>query len=136
MSPCRLDTDILSEILKQKNTNVVQNASWYLQQHGQFVFSAFTRYEILRGLKLKHAAAQLQRFETFCQHSLILPLDDAVLLRAADLWVAVRQGGRPGRDADLMIAATALEHGRELVTGNVTHFSWIAGLVVKDWRQP
>ena len=38
--------------------------------------------------------------------------------------------GRPG-----IIAATALEHKRVLVTGNTAHFSWVPGLRVEDWRQ-
>ena len=37
-------------------------------------------------------------------------------------------------DADLIIAATALEHGRTLATGNAAHFSWINGLNLEDWR--
>jgi len=59
-----------------------------------------------------------------------------VVDRAADLWVVAHHGGLPATDADLLIAATALEHGRALVTGNTTHFSWIPGLTVEDWRQP
>jgi predicted nucleic acid-binding protein len=39
-------------------------------------------------------------------------------------------------DADLLIAATALEHGMTLATGNAADFSWIAGLTLEDWRQP
>jgi len=136
MLPCLLDTDILSEVLKQKHPGVVQKASAYLQQHQQFAFSAMTRYEVVRGLKDKGASKQLRKFETFCQHSLLLALTDAILDRAADLWVIARKGGLPKRDADLFIAATALEHGRVLVTGNTPHFSWIPGLVVEDWRQP
>jgi predicted nucleic acid-binding protein len=136
MSPCLLDTDILSEVLKQKHPTVVQKASGYLQQYQQFAFSSMTRYEIVRGLKDKGASKQLRQFETFCQHSLILALTDAILDHAAELWVIARRGGLPNRDADLFIAATALEHGRVLVTGNSPHFSWIPGLIVVDWRQP
>ena len=54
--------------------------------------------------------------------------------RTADLWVLVRQGRHPGRDADLMIAATALESGRVLATGNRPHFAWIPNLTIDDWR--
>jgi tRNA(fMet)-specific endonuclease VapC len=61
---------------------------------------------------------------------------DAIFDRAADLWVIARQGGYPHGDADLIIAATALEHARALVTGNTPHFAWIPGLVIADWRQP
>ncbi len=136
MTLCLLDTDTLSEILKQKHPLTVQRASAYLQQHQQFAFSSITRYEVVRGLKDKGAVRQLQQFATFCQHSLILAITDAILDRTADLWVASYQAGLPRNDADLIIAATALAHGRVLVTGNTTHFSWIPGLVVEDWRQP
>jgi predicted nucleic acid-binding protein len=131
-----LDTDTLSELLKQRNSTVAQHAAAYLQTHGQFAFSAFTRFEILRGYKESKATRQLPRFAAFCARSLILPVTDAIFDRAADLWVIARQGGHPHGDADLLIAATALEHARKLVTGNTAHFTWIPGLSVADWRQP
>jgi tRNA(fMet)-specific endonuclease VapC len=136
MPLCLLDTDTLSEVLKQKHPVVVQKASAYLQQYQEFAFSAVARYEVVRGLKAKNATRQLQRFAAFCRHSLIFAISDAILDRAADLWVMAGQGGLPRNDADLIIAATALEHRRTLVTGNTAHFSWISGLAVEDWRQP
>ena len=41
MDASLLDTDILSELLKQRNATVKQKASAYLQAHGQFAFSVF-----------------------------------------------------------------------------------------------
>jgi tRNA(fMet)-specific endonuclease VapC len=131
-----LDTDILSEILKQKNAVVTARAVAYLHLHQVFTFSAMTRYEILRGLKAKNATKQLQRFAVFCRHSNILPLTDAIFDRAADLWVTTHAVGRPKKDADLLIAATALEHGLNLATGNTQDFSWITWLTLEDWRKP
>src|SRR6516225_1134292 len=113
-----LDTDILSEILKQKNSTVIQKAAAYLQALQQFTFSGLTRYEVTRGLRAKQATKQLRQFETFCQHSNVLPITDAIFDRAADLWVTAQTMGRPQKGADLLIAATALEHGLVLVTGN------------------
>jgi tRNA(fMet)-specific endonuclease VapC len=136
MSPSLLDTDILSELLKQKNPIVAQKAGVYLAQYGQFAFSALTRYEVLRGLKDRQAIAQLQKFAVFCQQSMVLPMTDAVLERAADLWVLAGQQGRSRSDADLIIASTAIEHGLTLVSGNIAHFGWIPGLIVEDWRRP
>lgn len=131
-----LDTDLLSEILKQRNQNVVARAVDYLRSHGSFSFSAFTRFEISRGFKDKGAANQLARFKEFCRHSTIIPVTDSVLDRAEDLWVVARRGGHPGGDADLIIAATALETGRVLVTGNTDHYAWISGLTLLNWRNP
>ena len=127
-APAILDTDILSEILKQKNPTVTQRAAAYLAAHGCFAFSALTRYESLRGLLAKQATAQIQRFQFFCQQSLVLSI--------TDLWALAQQQGHPCSDADLLIAATALENGRVLVTGNAAHFSWIARLTLEDWRTP
>jgi tRNA(fMet)-specific endonuclease VapC len=43
--------------------------------------------------------------------------------------------GRPIGIADSMIAAIALEHGLELVTGNTTHFQQLGDpLTLANWR--
>lgn len=136
MDQALLDTDILSEVLKQRDPQVVQRASDYLAQQGQFAISAITRYEVIRGLREKQATAQLARFDAFCQHALVLPVTDAVFDQAADLWVVGRKQGLKPSDADLVIAATALQFQRTLVTGNTAHFQWMPGLVLENWRQP
>lgn len=136
MAPALLDTDALSELMKLRNAVVQQHALAYTQQVGPLAFSAITRYEIVRGLKQSAAVAQLARFTTFCQHAIVLPVDDAIFDRPADLWALARTSGRPANDADLLIAATALEHQRVLVTGNTRHFAWIPGLATVDWRVP
>lgn len=135
MDPALLDTDMTSEVLKQRNANVGKHSRQYLRSHGQFTISAVTRFEIVRGYKDVGATTQLSRFLAFCGHTLILPLTDAIFDRAADLWVIARHRGHPCADADILIAATAMEHGRHLVTGNAIHFSWIPGLDIDDWRQ-
>jgi tRNA(fMet)-specific endonuclease VapC len=135
MDESLLDTDILSEVLKQRNPVLRRNSARYLRAYGQFGFSAFTQFEISRGFKEKGATRLLTRFNSFCGNSLVLPVTDAVLERAGDLWVLARRGGHPHNDADLIIAATALEAGRTLITGNTPHFVWIPGLAVDDWRK-
>jgi len=136
MDATLLDTDTLNEVLKQRNPLVVDRSAAYLQHHSQFAISAITRYELLRGLKEKQAARQLVQFDTFCRESLIIPITEAILNRTADLWTEARRGGFPGKDADLLIAATALETQRVLVTGNTPHFYWVPGLRLANWRTP
>jgi tRNA(fMet)-specific endonuclease VapC len=136
MDAALLDTNILSEILKRKNPALVQRSSAYLRQHGRFAFSAMSRFEVVRGLKERAAWAQLARFGLFCRHSSVLPISDLVLDGAGDLWVAARRIGVVPPDADLIIAATALESGLILTTGNTRHFAWISGLRLDDWRTP
>jgi tRNA(fMet)-specific endonuclease VapC len=136
MSPALLDTDLLSEILKGKDRQVVKKASAYLADQKQFALSAITYYEVIRGLKAKQASRQLQNFRIFCEHALVLPITEAILDQAADLWVVADQQGHSKNDADLIIAATAIADGRVLATANTAHFAWIAGLTLENWRQP
>jgi tRNA(fMet)-specific endonuclease VapC len=76
----------------------------------------------------------LDRFALFCDHSLVLPISDAVLDQAGILWAEARSGGKPCGDADLLIAATALEHNLALASGNMRHFDWVPNLRLEDWR--
>ena len=136
MSPALLDTDILSELFKLRNVAVRQKSLDYSRLHGQLAISMMTQYEVVRGYKDQQATTQLARFRNFCANSLVLPVSESILERAADLWVLAGRGGFSRNDADLIIAATALEHGRILVTGNLSHFNWIPVLTLEDWRQP
>lgn len=136
MSLSLLDTDIFTEILKRRNQTVAVHARAYLRAFGPFAFSAMTRFEVLRGLRHKQASSLLRDFDAMVAQSLLFPISDDVLDRAADLWVAARKKGKPHRDADLIIAATALIDGRTLVTGNTPHFDWIRRLTLANWREP
>jgi len=135
MDEALLDTDILSEVLKGKDQQVAASAQSYLKVHQRLAFSEMTFYEIVRGLRSKRKARQLTEFLKTVSTSDVFPLSRPVLLRAADLWVEANRGGNPKNDADLIIAATAIEAGRLLVTGNTGHFDWIAGLRLADWRK-
>jgi predicted nucleic acid-binding protein len=136
MGEALLDTDILSEVLKAKDPQVMGKASQYLAAHSRFAFSAITFYEVIRGIQARSAKRKMARFVQLAAGADVLPVSIPVLQRAADLWVTAYNGGHPRDDADLIIAATALESGRVLVTGNTQHFTWIAGLVLDDWRRP
>lgn len=131
-----LDTDTLSEIMKGRDPHVQQKARQYLATHGPFRFSILTRYEILRGLKAKHAIHQVALFEQRCQRSHVLPLTDDVIVRAADTYAFLHQRGQLISDADILIAATAMFHGLVLISENVAHFSRIPDLAVESWRVP
>ncbi len=132
MDETLLDSDILSEILKAKNQHVLDAANRYLTQHSRLAFSAITFYEVFRGFRATGAIRGLERFLKLVDNSDVLPISVAVLMRAADLWADALHGGHPRGDADLIIAATALESGRALASGNTAHFVWIPGLLVVD----
>lgn len=131
-----LDTDILSEVIKRRDVNVQRHAQAYLADHGQLQFAIITRYEILRGLKAKDAFRQALAFERQCAQSIVLPLDDDVVVQAAEIYGLLKKQGAIIGDADILIAATALVHDLTLVTGNLDHFRRIPTLQCETWRSP
>ena len=128
-----IDTDILSEILKAKRPELSRRAEQYLSQYQQLTFSAITLYEIERGLLAKRATRLLSQFGVIAQAFNVLIVSISVLRRAAALWSIAKLRGRPQNDADLIIAATALENDLALVTGNRRHFEWSDDLRLETW---
>lgn len=132
MNKAVLDTDTLSAIMRQEATALSQ-AHTYLSFFSQLTVSIITRFEILRGLNAKNATSRLAAFNAMCQSMEVLPLTDAVVVRAADVYGKLHQTGQLIGDADILIAATCLENGCDIVTNNTSHFSRISGLVVQNW---
>lgn len=133
MLPVLVDTDVLSEIIKARRSNLVRRAELYLIEHPKLTLSAATMYEIERGLLAKRATRLLAQFDVVLQRSNILEITIPILHRAASLWALAKHQAKAHDDADLIIAATALENDLVLVTGNIRHFDWIEGLQLDSW---
>lgn len=132
-TPSLLDTDILSELFK-KNPIVSAKAAEYLARHKRFTISDITRYEVLKGLKAKKADKQVRLFNRFCAASIVLPITDDVIVKAADIYASLKQTGSLISDADILVAAIALVNNLVLVTNNTNHFSRIKGLKLANWK--
>jgi len=130
-----LDTDTLSAVIKQNPAALTHSRS-YLAAYGLLTFSLITRYEVLRGLRAKRAVAQIAAFERLCAVSEVLPLTDAVVQRAAEIYGDLHQRGQLIGDADILIAATAMENGLICVTNNENHFKRIPNLPLDNWLKP
>lgn len=85
--------------------------------------SAVTLIEVLGYHKL--TTAEKEHFEAFFSAALVIQTSAAITLRAA----ALRQAKKTSL-GDAVVAATALETGRTLVTRNVKDFEWVEGLNV------
>ena len=93
MSRSILDTDILSEYLKGHDPNVTSRAARYAQAHGVFTFTSVTVYEIVYGLELKSASAQLKKvLDWLGQNEQITPTAADYLSAATIKATARRQG--------------------------------------------
>ncbi len=64
-----------------------------------------------------------------------LPLGNAETERFGELKASLEVRGERLADADLMIAATALEHNLVVVTGNLRHFGRVSSLRVENWLE-
>src|SRR5438128_2679737 len=99
MDEALLDTDILSEVLKKKDQQVLAAARQYLAEHERLAFSAITAYEIIRGMRANKATKQLGEFLKVIGTSDLFQVGMPVLVRAADLWAEARNSGHPHDDA-------------------------------------
>ena len=107
----------------------------YLQTYDAFNISLMTYYELLRGLRASGATTKLAAFKRFCAENNILPITNAVIDKAADIYAHLHRRGALIGDADIIIAATALVHGLILATNNERHFSRVPGLQIDNWLE-
>ena len=138
MNKAILDTDILSEITKGVDQTVAANAKTYRRAFGHYTTTSVTVMEIVQGYQQKQATRQLQAFLS------TLPAQEVISYEESDAELAGRVAGElertgmPIGTADSMIAAIALQHGLELVTGNTAHFQRVQQLgyplVIANWR--
>ena len=124
-----LDTDVLSRLMRQ-TPSVVDRARDYLADHSRLSIFLITRFEILRGLK---ASGATTRLAAFCAADEVLPVDDSVVVRAAEIYADLYGRGQLIPDADILIAATAPENGLVLATNNLRDFSRIPALQIDNW---
>lgn len=123
-----LDTDILSEIGKAKDPIVANNAKTYRRSFGHYTLSAVSATEIVRGFQRTQATARLNAFLAMLPHREVLVFGQAAAEPAGRVAGELERAGRPIGAADTMIAATAIEQGLELVTGNKAHFQRVQQL--------
>ena len=138
MNKALIDTDIFSEMTKGVDQTVAANAKAYRIAFGRYTISAVTFMEVIRGYQKKQASRQLQAFLAGITSEEVIPFDQADAELAGKIAGELQRVGRPVGVADPMIAATAIKHGLELVTGNTTHFQRVQqlgySLTLVNWR--
>ena len=77
MDKAVLDTDILSEVLKARDDNVVSRAVAYKSAQGQLTTTVISVMEIVKGLHKVGREDALQRFFNGLETSEILAFDQA-----------------------------------------------------------
>lgn len=125
------DTDALSEAFRKRPAS--SYLSWLSQipQDEQFT-SSVAIGELYKGaFRSPDPAKHLINIETVVLPSVtVLSFDVAAARVYGQLEARLASLGQSPGDADLRIAATAICHGLEVVTGNLRHFQRIPGLKI------
>jgi tRNA(fMet)-specific endonuclease VapC len=104
------------------------NATAYRNGFGRYTLSVISIMEIVRGWQRKQSPRRLQRFLTSIASEEILPFDQPAAELAGRIAGDLDRTGQPIGRVDPMIAAMALQHGLELVTGNTAHYQRVQQL--------
>ena len=135
---CLLDTCVVSELTKPRPDPEV--ARWFASAEAEDLFlSAITIGEVRRGtaqLAPGRRRAALTAWTDKLSRSFagrILPVDEAVAARWAEIAARAERSGKPKPLADGLIAATALQHVLTLATRNVDDFEPFGVELFNPW---
>jgi predicted nucleic acid-binding protein len=135
------DTDAISELLRPRP--LPKYVAWLksVPREDQYT-SAITVGELFYGAFRSQARSRHEKNieERILPAITVLPYDVATARVFGRVRAELEGEGQRLPDADLQIAATALHHDLELVTGNLRHFERITGLrlcrALDDARRP
>lgn len=123
------DTDAISEVLKRRPMRAYVAWLRTVPRAEQFT-SAVVVGELFKGAyRSEDAPRHLRNIETRVLSTVtVLSYDVEVAKVYGGIRARLEDAGQPLADADLQIAATAIHHDLELVTGNLRHFRRVPGL--------
>jgi predicted nucleic acid-binding protein len=123
------DTDVIIDLLQSVPAIIELLETSLLKEH--LAISLFTYGELYEGVIWgKDPERSLVTLGETLAKTEILPMTIETMRSFARLRGLLRRNGEMIGIGDLIIAATALEHERTLVTRNVRHFSRIPGLSI------
>ncbi|TWU25815.1 PIN domain-containing protein [Bythopirellula polymerisocia] len=138
MTKSLLDTDILSEILRNKNPVVAARAAAYRYDFSRYTISSVTVMEVVCGYKKAGKYEHLEEFRRRLARVEILSFDAITADLAGCIDSDLQSSGQVIGRADPMIAAIAINHDLVLVTGNTKHYQRIQALnyplQLENWR--
>lgn len=104
----------------------------------QFEIAAITVAELWHGVERAtgiHRTRRERYLQTFLEMLPIVPYTETTALEHARIWAAAEASGKMVGFYDLIVAATALEHGSAVATFNKRHFAEIRRLKVIEPKQ-
>ena len=133
-----LDTDILSEVRKGKNPQVVAKAIAYKTIFKKYTISVITVSEVIKGWRKLNRNDRIQEFLIDLPQMEILSLEQKSAELSGLIYADLEKTGQTIGLADVLIAAIAIENNLILVTGNTKHYQKIQSLgyplQLANWR--
>lgn len=127
-----LDTTFLVDLLRgDPKTKIV------LSKNEVFLTTQINMYEVLTGLFFKKLSSSkiLQAQELF-ENIRVLPLDDAAVIKSAEICANLLQRGEIIDDCDCLVSGIMLSKNvNHIITKNVGHFRRVRGLVVETYSE-
>jgi len=121
-----VDTSVFIDYLRAKDK---ENTELFKIPNSKTIhISSITLYELYMG------ATDKQKWEdvrTLTEDLIVLPFDDNVSIRAAEIYHNLRKINKMIDFRDIFIAATCLTHGLSVKTSNKSHFSRIKNLEIE-----
>ena len=137
-----LDTNVLSELGRPRpDARVLTFIA--AQPLDQLFTSTVVLAEISCGIIMQEDAAKKADLQQWLDQALrpmmagkVLEVTEAVMLKWCLLDQAGRKVGHTYSQPDLIIAATALEHGLTIVTRNIKDFQRTGAVLLNPWLEP
>jgi tRNA(fMet)-specific endonuclease VapC len=133
-----IDTDILSEIRKGKNPQVIAKAIAYKTIFKHYTISVITVSEVIKGWRKLNRNDRIQEFLIDLPQMEILSLEQKSAELSGLIYAYLEKTGQTIGLADVLIAAIAIGNNLILVTGNTKHYQKIQSLgyplQLNNWR--
>jgi tRNA(fMet)-specific endonuclease VapC len=126
-----LDTNILSELIKQPSGQLAQKI--IKLNSNSYCTSIIVACELRYGVFKKNSNVLKEKVELLLANVIVEPLSENVDYYYAELRVALEKKGQPISAHDMLIASHALALNTSLITANEREFLRIPNLTVENW---
>jgi tRNA(fMet)-specific endonuclease VapC len=130
-----LDTNAVIALLKNQPPTFRKRLRRAVSKDAAIAVSAIVLFELWYGVaRSDRRRENAERLRVFLSGRIdVAPFAQEDAAIAGDLRATLEAAGTPIGPYDLLIAAQALRTGTTLVTGNVSEFARVPGLVWQDW---
>jgi tRNA(fMet)-specific endonuclease VapC len=123
-----------ADVIIRGEKGMFKLTSWLHTQSEEFQVAAITIAELWHGVERASSVAQkerrLQYLSAIVGELPIIPYSEQTAYEHARIWAELESKGSRIGYYDLIVAATALEHGSQVATFNRRHFDFVPGLKV------